>query len=992
MILFREDWNKYPSAIIDTSTKNTSYLKLAALYREMGVSNNSFMLALINPALQGIDPHAVDIDDIETQGMIAIESKVNPWYFFREVSRVPGRGTPVPSPLLANRGNIALYWLFFNHITTILIQIRQTGKSVSVDSLYVYLLNIYCVYTSIAMLTKDDALRSFNLDRLKGIQLELPPYLNQKRIGDISNTEMMTIRALNNEFRALVPNKSPKMALNIGRGITVPIMGFDEAAFTANIEISMPAALAAGTAVRDMAKKNGDPFGTLITTTAGKKDDRDGRFIHNMVVNSAVWAEPFFDCENLEELEEVIRKNSPKKALRVNCTFNHRQLGYSDAWLKAAIEAVEAGDDSEEDIGRDFFNEWSSGSITSPLSKELTAMIRASEKEPLFTEISHPYGYIVRWYVPEDSIPRVMSSKKTILALDTSDAAGGDDIGLVLRDVESGAVLANSNINETNLITFSEWIVQLLVKYPNITLIVERRSTGSTILDYILLMLVARDINPFKRIYNKVVQDHEEDRARFDSVGKGNFVNMNDLIVKHKKAFGFATSAVGATSRTDLYSSTLLASSKFTGAQVYDTTLINQILGLVVKNGRVDHQDGEHDDLCFIGTTLVRTITGNRQIKDLKVGDLVLTRQGYKPIVKLFCSKKKVITKYGITGTLNHPFITPNGEIEFQDLKLETKVYKWNERLSIIEEKTIIDILNQKGDNIETTIIDMISGMNLLSHYIGKSMKIIVEQYLQVITFIIKMVTFPIMPLRISNVSAAEITVKNIQYLKKNVKDDTSWEKKKIILVHGVKKIQNLVKNMLPRMVKNLKDYLTGGKKIQNLQNKFIQKLLKRASKQEERIELVYNIMVEDCHEYFVNDILVHNCIAWLLSYWLISKGKMLDFYGIDSRTILVSNPIKNKLMATENSYDSREQRHIKEQIDLLVDQIKAEKDIFITQKLESKLKALYSQYEVTDGTIVSVDDLIRELREFKRTSRVSMTSNYNMQSGYNQGGYRSRY
>ena len=42
----------------------------------MGIKNNSFMLALINPRLQGIDPFSPNLT-IEEMAMIAIECKVN---------------------------------------------------------------------------------------------------------------------------------------------------------------------------------------------------------------------------------------------------------------------------------------------------------------------------------------------------------------------------------------------------------------------------------------------------------------------------------------------------------------------------------------------------------------------------------------------------------------------------------------------------------------------------------------------------------------------------------------------------------------------------------------------------------------------------------------------------------------------------------------------------------------------------------------------------
>jgi hypothetical protein len=185
------------------------------------------------------------------------------------------------------------------------------------------------------------------------------------------------------------------------------------------------------------------------------------------------------------------------------------------------------------------------------------------------------------------------------MCLDTSDASGGDDIGMHIRSVKSGATIAAGNYNETNLITFCSWLCDFIIHFSNITLIIERRSTGAMILDYLLLMLSSKGIDPFKRIYNKVVQDAEEDKERFKEINKPVYSRDREILTKYKKAFGFATSGTGATSRSELYSTTLINAAKLTGDKVYDPMLIHQILGLVIKNGRVDHADGEHDDLCI---------------------------------------------------------------------------------------------------------------------------------------------------------------------------------------------------------------------------------------------------------------------------------------------------------------------------------------------------------------------------------------------------------
>lgn len=594
MILFQEDWDKYPTAIVDNKTKNETFKRLALLYSKMGIKNNLFMLSLLNPDLQGLDPFSKDLTE-DQMIAIAVECRLNFWYFAREILKAPGIAGGDAIPIRANRGNIAMWWLFMNHITTTLIQIRQTGKSLSTDGLMTYLLDIGTRGTDINLLTKDDDLRSKNIQRIKDIESTLPTYLKVRKKTDIYNTEQISVSALDNTYNAHLPNKSEKAALNVGRGLTSPVFHIDELAFLFNIGITLPAALAGGGAARDIAGLNNAPYGNIFTTTAGKKDDKDGKFAYKIVQESAIWSETFFDCKDIKDLEKTIRLNSPGGKLRVNCTFNHKQLGYTDEWLKQKIEETTGSGD---DIRRDFFNEWTSGNISNPLSNDILGKIKESEKSPEFTKV-YKKGYMIRWYVPESELDKLLNTESHILGVDTSDASGGDDITLLIMSVASGKTIGATTVNETNLIEFSEWLCELLVMYKKLTAIIERRSSGPTIIDYLLLMLPSYDEDPFKRLFNRIINDNQTSDEAFKLATTPLGRKDKGLFVKYKKHFGFSTSGSGLTSRSDLYGMTLQSAAKQLNDRIYDYTLVNQIMTLIKKNDRVDHDAGDHDDMVI---------------------------------------------------------------------------------------------------------------------------------------------------------------------------------------------------------------------------------------------------------------------------------------------------------------------------------------------------------------------------------------------------------
>jgi hypothetical protein len=457
--------------------------------------------------------------------------------------------------------------------------------------------NIRCVKTKIELLTKDDTVRASNLERLKEIERELPEYLRMRKKTDVGNTEELKISALGNSYRGHLSSTSPKQANNVGRGLTAPIFHIDEGPFIPNIEIALPAALAAGSAARDLAREIGAPYGTLFTTTAGKKDDRDGRYIYKLVQESAVWNEKFYDAKNQRDLETIIRSCSHSELegglVQVNLSLNHRQLGKDDAWLKKTLAETKS---TGEDADRDFFNRWTAGSQKSPFTIETSEKIRDSEREVVHMGISETYRYVTRWYVPERDIANEMERDFHIISVDSSDAVGRDDIAVTIRNIRTGAVTGAATVNEINLIRFSEWLFQMFVSYEKLVGIIERRSSGPAIMDYLIMKMVAAGMDPFKKLYNKVVQEAGEHPDRFNDINRQMYARDRDVYEKYRKYFGYATSSTGDESRDNLYGNTLQKAVATTGDCIHDTVLVNQLLSLEIRNNRVDHPIGGHDD------------------------------------------------------------------------------------------------------------------------------------------------------------------------------------------------------------------------------------------------------------------------------------------------------------------------------------------------------------------------------------------------------------
>jgi F0F1-type ATP synthase assembly protein I len=174
-------------------------------------------------------------------------------------------------------------------------------------------------------------------------------------------------------------------------------------------------------------------------------------------------------------------------------------------------------------------------------------------------------------------------------------------------------------------------------------------------------------------------------------------------------------------------------------------------------------------------------------------------------------------------------------------------------------------------------------------------------------------------------------------------------------------------------MVANHEVSSTGERTIQNLP----ENTQGEPFKSESRKELVYNFMVADCHEYFVNDILVHNCIGWLLTHWFITKAQNLSFYGIDA-TALLRDVREVSELTPEQKLRDQQQRRLRQRVEELTELIKTTPEDVLQMRYEHELRLHYSRMEFMENDRISVDEVIKAAREERSRRRYSNPSQGN--------------
>ena len=66
----------------------------------------------------------------------------------------------------------------------------------------------------------------------------------------------------------------------------------------------------------------------------------------------------------------------------------------------------------------------------------------------------------------------------------------------------------------TYIITL-KWLADLMIRYPKILIVPENKSSAQGIIDYLIEVLPSYNIDPFKRVFNIVVNERDSNPRRF---------------------------------------------------------------------------------------------------------------------------------------------------------------------------------------------------------------------------------------------------------------------------------------------------------------------------------------------------------------------------------------------------------------------------------------------------------------------------------------------
>lgn len=492
----------------DMGTSNKSFLQLAKDLKRLGIKNFYFMLEIKDITIVGLDPYAVDKNGHTSLtkdqiSRIMQELYRNPWYYLREVARIPDQGgTHVP--YRANRGNIAQAWCIIYGYDSWLCLPRQQGKTISCIAILVWIYLFGTTNSQAIFLNKDGENAKANLRRMRD-QMELLPeylrfdsYLDETTGKRTKATENATkIENPINKNSVIIKSKATSydMALSIARGLTAPILYFDEPEFTNHIKTIVSNSVSTFETAAANARKNHAMYGRIFTCTPGDLSTSAGQQAQSILDNTIRWTEKMYDWDT-EERNRYIEAQGADCNKIFYIEYHYYQIGKTEEWLKNI--AAKIGDPLT--VRREILLQRLHGNSLSPYPKEDIEYIVQTEQKPI-KEL---------WlldYFKFDVYTELNPRKPYLAGIDCSSGTNHDNNAITIIDpytVEPVAEFECSYIGETK---FEQLLMELCKILPKVVLCIERNHVGDSVIDHLLH-------SPYRgRLYFDKHQEYVKDAA-----------------------------------------------------------------------------------------------------------------------------------------------------------------------------------------------------------------------------------------------------------------------------------------------------------------------------------------------------------------------------------------------------------------------------------------------------------------------------------------------
>ena len=582
----------------DFGTKNESFLLTAQELKVLGVKNWYFMLEVKRPDLgvQDIDPYDPNIT-AEQIGRCAGEGKRNPWYFFREVSRVPVRGMGTKQ-LYLHRAGCAAIWSYLHSIDFELVQPRQTYKTTVLIAIMSYMLLFEYQNCDIPFLHKTEKRCRDNIGILRDYVYALPKWMNPwATMKHQPGLESLKYDKHNVGIAVITAPKSESSAEDKPRGFSLFTWFADECEFVPYMKAVMNGANSTIVQARLTAKANGFRSCMMYASTPGNLETREGKD----------WASILDEMETFDELKyydmtdaELERVKSlpgpddpdPNRAplTMFYIEFNWKQLRKTEEWLRQQyFEAIKKKEISE--YRRGVLLQRYRGDDDALFDQRDIDYITQHQREPDVT-IELREKYPLQIYLHNIRRPDITSKMQYfdtsipyMIGIDPASGKGGDNTAIVIVHPYTFQVVGELVTPYMSPMDLMRVITDLAKMIPRGIFIVETNSIGSVIVDFV------QETNMAHRFYHDPKLDASKNPITKEPV--------KEMLKRQALEKGYIGTYLTNTIREKMFQ--LLKAQMHDHREVMTSkNLVYDITNLIRgKNGKIEAAPGLHDDLVM---------------------------------------------------------------------------------------------------------------------------------------------------------------------------------------------------------------------------------------------------------------------------------------------------------------------------------------------------------------------------------------------------------
>lgn len=458
-------------------------------------------------------------------------------------------------------------------------------------------------YKSHVITLKSDNRAQF-IDAIKRIRTCVPKYMMNSTYKDKDSGTYLTYKSFGEEvvntLTISVPQQGEAAAGDLGRGLTVGTTTIDEGAYISFIEAIINGCMPSALTEMENCRVAGLPYGINYITTPNTIQHTSGAYMFDKLMKATEWREKFFDSYSESHLRYRLIKAAPKgedererSSAAVSMVYNYLQLGKDKDWVKETIDLLNL---SLSKAKIDLLLMWTEDGEDRLFDDLTREALNNAKRQISWSKEYRDSGLFVDFFVSQDEFKEMCKSEHNdffLIGCDTSSAVNQDACTLVLRSYKTGKVIGVGRYPLAFLDDVASIIIDLLACIPNSMLVIERNYAHHMI-DNLLITLPSLGMDPFKRIFNSVYQDPVKYQKEFQEVQHTKFAyRTKEFYLRLKAHFGFNTNAK---TREEFYGF-INEAVAVTGYGLSYDKLVDELINLRVKGGRIDHDNNRHDDL-----------------------------------------------------------------------------------------------------------------------------------------------------------------------------------------------------------------------------------------------------------------------------------------------------------------------------------------------------------------------------------------------------------